>query len=110
MRPSLLTVAITTCLLFVFHFSLPAQDKPVSEAPIVWERYRATGRNESILLPKLPIAMESFVSCSDAYTMRYYAYADDAVYEFTLNYKGKLVTNKYCTETRHFGQAALDRR
>jgi len=109
MRSSILTVVIVVLTLPLFQLAVFAQNKAVTEAPVSWERYRASGRSESVLLPKLPTAIEPWVGCGDVYIKHYYAYAEDAVYEFTLTYKGKLVTDKYCTPKR-FGRSALEER
>lgn len=113
MRSSKLTLALAAIvaafLLSFFPANVVAQDKAVSEAPVVWERYKASGRNESVLLPKLPTAVSEQSFCSDLYIQHYYAYAEDVVYEFTVAYKGKMGNYTNCSRKR-FGQGLLDER
>ena len=112
MRFSILTAVIVACYLSVFQFAVFAQDRAVSEAPVLWERYRVSGRSESVLMPKLPVLNRSnswSSSCTDVYWDHYFAYAEDAVYEFTLFYKGQLVRSPNCEPVR-FSRTVLDNR
>ena len=112
MRFSILTAVIVACYLSVFQFAVFAQDRAVSEAPVLWERYRVSGRSESVLMPKLPIFKLESEWCSDARMNHYYAYAEDVVYEFTIEYRIRvdLDSGSDCTPKRPFGHILFDER
>ena len=107
---TLVTVAFVIVLSFIF-FSAPvsAQGGTASEAPVLWERYRAANRKESVLLPKIPTVVHELSYCSDVQIDQYYAYANDAVYEFSVAYRGEPRNYLNCTP-KHFGQAMFDER
>jgi TonB family protein len=109
--PTLTTVALAMLfsLLLVCPAAVPAQGTASSEAPVVWERYKASTRKESVLLPKLPTAKEQTFWCSELRMDSYYAYAEDAVYEFSVARKGSLGDYSNCTPKR-FNQTMFEDR
>lgn len=86
-----------------------AQNGMISGAPVAWERYRVANRKESVLLPKLPTAVHETPVCSDIRIDHHCAYANDAVYEFSVAYQG-LPGNYNNCNPKHFGQTILDER
>lgn len=89
--------------------ALAAQNSS-SEAPIVWERYRVSGSDVSIKLPKLPTRGKSYQPCEETETGSYYAYADDVIYELTIRSKSNRGIPQSCDEKRPFGPTALNQR
>lgn len=105
MRKAVLLVATA----FLFVISISAQN--AQTAPIVWERYRLIDKKVSVLLPKLPLIFDRPDYCHELKRVSYYAYAEGAVYEVTLNSAfsdGGLIFG--CNEQTKFGDRSLERR
>jgi TonB family protein len=61
--------------------SLPGfSQAPKSVAPVKWERYAIPGQQATVLLPKLPVVMNTGSTCRGEKRSDYAAYADGAAY------------------------------
>lgn len=70
-------------------------------APVKWERYRIGKLKLSVLLPKLPIRIDSVEPCSERSITEYWAYAENAAYmvKVTSKWTGY---NAFCEKVRKF--------
>jgi TonB family protein len=100
--------AAAVVLLFCLLFTLPAsaQDKAAS-APVAWERYKVSEPKISVLLPKLPTAVKKEDLCNESSLGSYFAYAENAVYEFSVTAKSKKSIPRYCSTKKPFGENTL---
>ena len=71
-------------------------------APVKWERYKVSHKEVSVLLPKLPVAVDGYNVCNEQETRRYATYADQTVYGFTVVSKRKEKKSDYCTQKENF--------
>ncbi len=97
---------VCAILFLTLAFSTEAQTEN-SIAPVNWERYKISNRNISIMLPKLPTVTEGSDACNEVEKFSYYAYAENAVYEFTVTAKSKERFPVYCQAKRKFGDVNL---
>lgn len=74
---------------------------PQNTAPVKWERYRDGKLKLSVLLPKLPIRIDSVEPCSERLITEYWAYAESAAYmvKVTSKWSGY---NAFCEKVRKF--------
>lgn len=95
----------------ILGFSQPG-NTPASDASarVVWERYKLANRKVSLLLPKLPISIESDDRCNQLAKTSYYAYAEQAVYEFTIAAKNKQSIPEWCRDKHKFGRETFESR
>ena len=90
-------------LIFIFSLCAFAQGKKYN-APIKWERYKVSDKDVSVLLPKLPILLESSDVCTEQETKQYIAYAEQVVYQFTITSKAKKIPGISCTPEGKFDE------
>ena len=64
-------------------------------------------KNISVMLPKVPTVMPHSDVCRELDRRSYYAFADQAVYEFTVSAKSKIPIPKYCPVKIRFDDAAF---
>ena len=76
-------------------------------APVVWERYKFTNTAISIMLPKMPVALNLFDLCHQVTKDSYFAYADNAVYELTVVEKSYAEFPHRCVVKVPFGKSTL---
>jgi TonB family protein len=82
-------------------------------APVVWERYRHSDLDLSINLPKMPVVISNYDTCKEELKRSGYAYAEGAVYEFTVVAGGirQGVRPRICsTDPPSFDQSTIDQR
>lgn len=79
-------------------------------APIKWERYKVGEKGVSVLLPKMPVLVESADSCAEQETKQFAVYADQTVYGLTVTYKTKEKAPKYCIEVKGFNEKNFEAR
>ncbi|MGI8466955.1 MAG: energy transducer TonB [Pyrinomonadaceae bacterium] len=72
-----------------------AQDKN-STAPIKWEKYKVKENNVSVLLPKMPVLVESSNICAGESIKRYGVYADKVIYGMNIYSKSNDAPPPYC--------------
>lgn len=72
-------------------------------APVKWERYKVSSQNVSVLLPKMPVLVESSDVCSEQETKKYVAYADQIVYGFNIASKIQGKLPHACSVMKQFG-------
>ena len=98
---------------------LVAQPKPSGgedpdqyAAVTAWARYKVTAARASVMFPKFPVRTGGVggVSCNEIQGNTYFAYADEAVYEFRYVSKGPKPPEGWCDERVFFGPEALARR
>src|SRR4030095_8293242 len=70
-------------LLCLITATVPAQ-KVLNSAPVVWQRYKVSNANISLLFPKLPIKLVGYSRCLDFKTVNYHAYAEGVAYELSV--------------------------
>ena len=78
--------------------------------PVKWERYKATDKEISVLLPKLPVVVESSDVCRERETKKYAAYTDQTVYGFTVTSKTKKKAPDYCAQKKKFDEKSFQDR
>lgn len=78
-----------------------------STAPVKWERYRIGKLELSVLLPKLPIRIDSVEPCSERLITEYWAYAESAAYMVKVTSKWSSY-NAYCEKVRKFNGDLFD--
>ncbi|MCY7346547.1 MAG: hypothetical protein LH614_10055, partial [Pyrinomonadaceae bacterium] len=78
-----------------------------SSAPINWERYKVSGRDVSVLLPKLPVLIQSSNICIEQETSIYAAYAEGVVYGLNITYKSKQDVPSYCRDKKKFDKSSF---
>jgi|GEM_PF-1389867 len=81
---------------------------PKNVAPARWERYRNSDQKVSVLMPKLPSVIDESNVCVQRNAERYYAYAEQAVYQFAVAWKSKKSAPDYCREKRKFDREAFE--
>lgn len=96
-------------LLSVFCIGAAAQ-ADTSSAPVVWERYRLSDRQLSIMLPKLPTVIDGRNLCNELEKDSYFAFADQVVYEFTVASKSREKIPSYCPVKKKFDGNTLTER
>lgn len=74
-----------------------------------WEKYRNTENDISVMLPKMPTRVTKGQACVKSEAASYYAYADGAVYEFTV-YKESNNISSLCKSTTKFDKNLLKAR
>jgi len=90
-------------LLLICFTSLAAFAQTVKyTVPVKWERYKVSDKEVSVLLPKLPVAVDGYDVCNEQETRRYATYADQTVYGFTVISKRKEKKSDYCTQKKNF--------
>ncbi len=80
---------------------------PQNTAPVKWERYGVSGTTISLLLPKLPIRIDSNDPCSERKLSTYWAYAENAAYMVRVVTK-QSGENSFCGVTRKFGKELFE--
>lgn len=88
-------------LFFLFGSGAAAQTEQRG-ASVNWERYRIGGRNISVLLPKLPVLIQSSNVCLEREKDSYAAYADNAVYGLNVIYKSNRAAPRGCRDKKKF--------
>jgi len=78
-----------------------------SSAPVVWERYKFSNTAISIMLPKIPVALDRYDPCHQFVKNSYFAYADNAVYELTVVEKSYAEFPTHCTTKLPFSKSTL---
>lgn len=78
-------------------------------SPVKWERYGVPRTDVSVLLPKLPIRIDSYNPCNQLAYSEYWAYADNAAYGIRIFAKYK-TDRSYCKTTEDFGKRSFDAR
>jgi len=101
--------AVALFVLFAFAIGVWAQDDG-STAPVVWERYRVGDQKISIMLPKLPTVISRMDACHELDKSSNYAYAEGAVYEFTVVSKVRAKIPLRCSDMVPFGESTLTAR
>lgn len=96
-------------LLFVFCVGAAAQVGTAS-APVVWERYKLSDRQLSIMLPKLPTVIDGRNLCNELEKDSYFAFADQVVYEFTVASKSREGIPRNCPIKKKFGENTFTER
>jgi len=101
---------LLTIILLVSFIGLHAQGE--NSAPVVWERYKISDKNLSVLFPKMPIKLVTWGStCGETQTSAYYAYAEEAAYELRITSKEKpKVVLPNCPKNPVFGMETLEAR
>jgi Gram-negative bacterial TonB protein C-terminal len=79
-----------------------------SEAPIKWQRYRDTGGNISIMLPKLPTRFDFGDPCRQVTVSEYWSYAENAAYSVLIATKSPMKFPTTCKEKKIFGKETFD--
>jgi TonB family protein len=79
---------------------------PYTASPVKWEKYRDPDENIAVSLPKMPTKVEKYKPCVRSRGTSYYAYADNAVYEFTIFTPSSHVSY-LCTNSIKFDQDLL---
>lgn len=79
-------------------------------APIKWERYKASESDVSVLFPKLPVLIQSSTSCSEEEANQYAAYANETVYGLTVVSKTKKKIPNYCSSVEKFDEESFGNR
>jgi len=79
-------------------------------APISWIRYKVSSADSAVMLPKLPVKIDLGVPCDETRGSVYYAYADEAIYEFRFYLKDPPSPGRFCSSRRYFGPDTLERR
>lgn len=74
----------------------------LNSAPVKWEYYKSSKDKLSVLFPKLPVKIFSVDRCRQKTVTTYYAYADEAVYEFKIYEKSKDKIPEYCISKEKF--------
>jgi TonB family protein len=97
---------ICAILFLMFVFSTVAQTE-TSTAPISWERYKISDMRISFVLPKMPTVVGLQDVCSEMDKRSYYAYADNAVYEFVVTAKSKTKIPAYCDVKKNFSESVF---
>lgn len=101
---------ILICLsVLIFAVGVKAQDTP-AVAPVSWERYKASGHDISVILPKLPNLVDGNSLCDELEKRSYFAFAENAVYEFAIAAKSKQKPPAICPVKRAFGDMSLKER
>jgi TonB family protein len=98
-------------IVFALASSLFAQTE--NTAPVVWEPYRHSDLGVSVNLPKMPIVVSNYDTCKEELKRSSYAYAEGAVYEFTVVAGGirQGVRPRTCSsEKTPFDQSTIDQR
>jgi TonB family protein len=70
-------------------------------APVVWERYKDSGKKVSFNLPKLPTVLGGGDVCAVEEVTTYRAYAEGAAYEVAVWSSGKSSRPQGCTRARN---------
>jgi TonB family protein len=96
-------------LFLTFAFFTAAQTE-TSTAPISWERYKISDMKISFVLPKMPVFVGFQDVCSEVDKRSYYAYADNAVYEFVVTAKSKTKIPAYCDVKKTFSDSIFTER
>lgn len=96
-------------LFLTFAFATVAQTEN-STAPISWERYKISDMKISFVLPKIPTVVGFQDVCSEIDKRSYYAYADNAVYEFVVTAKSKTKIPAYCDVKKKFSDSIFTER
>jgi len=78
-------------------------------ALVAWTSFKVSAANAGIMFPKQPVMIGHSDDCSEMQGAAYFAYADEAVYEFRYYAKGGVIP-KRCSDKSRFGQGTLDRR
>jgi TonB family protein len=105
MNKPLLVTALLLCLMTPGS----AQSSADYAAPVVWERYKISDENISLLLPKMPTVIRSYAVCSGTQTESFFTYAENSVYELEITSKySKQVPRFVCPEYKKtFGPGSL---
>jgi len=99
-------ILILLCLTSICAFAQTEK----SSAPIKWESYKVSGKDVSVLFPKLPILIQDSNICSEEETNKYTAYADETVYGLTIVSKNKQRIPDYCSPKKKFDEKNFDDR
>jgi hypothetical protein len=78
--------------------------------PVNWERYKVSGKEVSLLFPKMPVLINNSDACNDLEADTYLAYAEEVVYQFRVAEKSKQKIPFFCTEKNKFSQKTFERR
>ncbi|HEY0426617.1 MAG TPA: TonB family protein [Pyrinomonadaceae bacterium] len=98
-------------LFFLFTLNLVAAAQAENyNAPVKWERYKVSKRGVSVLLPKLPILIESSTSCSELETVTYAAYAREVVYTLRIVSKKTTISWNNCPYKIKFNEQSFESR
>ena len=93
----------------LFAISLFAQNDNFS-APIKWQRYKVSGMNASLLLPKLPVLTTRDSVCARQKKDNYAVYAEDVAYGFNVYSKSKSLIPNTCPDGIIFGVKSFEER
>jgi TonB family protein len=94
-------------ILFLSLACSAAAQTETSTAPISWERYKISDMRISTVLPKMPTVVGFQDFCSEVDKRAYYAYADNAVYEFVVTAKSKTKIPAYCDVKKNFNESVF---
>lgn len=91
--------------LFIFFTSICAFAQTENyNAPVMWERYRVSEREVSVLFPKLPTLAAYSDICSQAETNKYTVYAENVVYGLNITSKAKQPVPNFCADKKNFDE------
>ena len=76
-------------------------------APVKWQKYKISGKQFSLILPKLPVAQISTDRCYETENSEYWAYADDVVYSVKISSKTNEKAPNYCNEKRSYDKSSF---
>jgi TonB family protein len=91
-------------ILSVFSSSYGQKKSSENTAPIKWERYKITGKNVSVLLPKLPVKIYFTDVCNNFDAQEFGVYADGIAYLLKIYYKSDQPFSPYCQQKNEFSE------
>ncbi|MCU1290563.1 MAG: TonB family protein [Acidobacteria bacterium] len=95
--------------LLILYFNITAQTEKNSAA-VKWETYKVSEQKVSVLLPKMPILIESSDLCNDLIVDTYAVYGEEVVYQLKIASKNKREIPDDCQIKNKFSQDTFKNR